>query len=310
MIKKIAAILIPIGILAAIFAWFLSAPKKLETHITSNIETGNVGAGEIMFWAGGCGSCHAVKNAKGNEKLKLGGGHKLITPVGTFITPNISPDKKTGIGNWSGADFANAMLVGVSPNGSHYFPSFPYTSYARMQISDVGNLWAFMKTLPVVTRENEPHELSPLFSVRRGIGLWKMLFLSPDPVIKVDPTNAQLLRGRYLVEGPGHCAECHTPRSLFGLGGSKLNAWLSGGLAPEGRAKEGRGKIPNITPHEKALGSWSADEIADYLESGFTPDFDSVGGSMVSVQENMAKLTSQDRTAIATYLKSIPPILK
>lgn len=303
MIKKIAVILIPLGVLAAIFAWFLSAPYKLESYITANIEIGNAIAGETLFWAGGCGSCHADKNAKGDEKIKLGGGHKLTTPVGTFITPNISPDKNTGIGNWSGADFANAMVVGVSPNGSHYFPSFPYTSYARMQIADIADLWAFMKTLPAVTRENEPHDLSPLFSVRRGIGLWKKLFLSQEPVIKIDATNTQLLRGRYLVEGPGHCAECHTPRSLFGLGGSKKSAWLSGGPAPEGK-----GKIPNITPHKNALGTWSADEIAEYLESGFTPEFDSVGGSMVSVQENMAKLTADDRAAIAFYLKSIPPI--
>lgn len=304
MIKKIAVILIPIGIIAAIFAWFLSAPIKLEDYVTANMESGDAIAGETMFWAGGCGSCHAVKNATGEEKLKLGGGHALATPVGTFITPNISPDKATGIGNWSGADFANAMLKGVSPNGSHYFPSFPYTSYARMEVGDVANLWAYLKTLPVINRENEPHDLSPLFSIRRGIGLWKILFLSSDPVVDFDAPNPQLLRGRYLVEGPGHCAECHTPRSLFGLGGSKLNAWLSGGPAPEGS-----GKIPNITPHENALGSWSADEIAEYLESGFTPEFDSVGGLMVSVQENMAKLTAEDRTAIAVYLKLIPPIL-
>lgn len=307
MIKKIAAILLPIGILAAIFAWFLSAPYKLEPYITAKMDTGNPIAGETMFWAGGCGSCHAVKNAKGNEKLKLGGGHALKTPVGTFITPNISPDEKTGIGKWTGADFANAMVVGVSPNGSHYFPSFPYTSYARMEITDVADLWAFMKTLPVVSRDNEPHDLSPLFSVRRSIGLWKRLFLSQDPVVEIDASNTQLLRGRYLVEGPGHCAECHTPRSLFGFGGVKLNAWLSGGTAPEG-AKGGGGKIPNITPHENAMGAWSADEITEYLESGFTPEFDSVGGSMVSVQENMAKLTAGDRSAIAAYLKSIPPI--
>lgn len=303
MIKKIAGILISLGIVAAIIAWFLSAPIKLEDYITANMETGNSVAGETMFWAGGCGSCHAVKNAKGDDKLKLGGGHALKTPAGTFITPNISPDKATGIGNWTGADFANAMLKGVSPKGSHYFPSFPYTSYARMEVGDVADLWAYMKTLPAISRTNEPHNLSPLFSVRRGIGLWKLLFLSPDSVVEFDAPNPQLLRGRYLVEGPGHCAECHTPRSLFGLGGSKLNAWLSGGAAPEGD-----GKIPNITPHDNALGSWSAEEIAEYLETGFTPEFDSVGGSMVSVQENMAKLSAEDRAAIAAYLKSIPPI--
>lgn len=310
MIKKIAGIVFPLAIVAAIGAWFLSAPKYLGSEVTARMDAGNAIAGETMFWAGGCGSCHAKKLAKGDDKLKLGGGHALKTPVGTFITPNISPDKETGIGNWTGAEFANAMLNGVSPNGSHYFPSFPYTSYTRMEVGDVADLWAFMKTLPAIKRKNESHDLSFLFSIRRGIGLWKVLFLSSDPVVKVDETNTQnlpqLLRGRYLVEGPGHCGECHTPRSLFGLGGSRLSAWLSGGPAPEGA--KGGGKIPNITPHESGLGAWSASEIADYLESGFTPDFDSVGGSMVSVQENMAKLTANDRNAIAAYLKSIPPV--
>ncbi|MFK7901551.1 MAG: cytochrome c [Nitratireductor sp.] len=302
-IKKWIIRLIPLGIVAALAAWFLSAPQYLEKNEIAKMEAGDASKGESVFWPGGCGSCHAVKNATGDEKKKLGGGHALKTPVGTFYTPNISPDNKTGIGNWTGAEFANAMVKGVSPNGSHYFPSFPYTSYARMNMEDIADLWAYMKTLPVVKRENESHDLSLLFSVRRGVGLWKTIFLSPDPVAKIDESNEQLMRGRYLVEGAGHCAECHTPRSLFGLGGTLKSAWLSGGPSPEGI-----GKIPNITPHSSGSGAWSADEISEYLATGFTPDFDSVGGSMVSVQQNMAKLTKQDRDAIAAYLKAIAPI--
>jgi mono/diheme cytochrome c family protein len=131
--------------------------------------------------------------------------------------------------------------------------------------------------------------------------LWQLLYLSPDPVIAIDESDPQLVRGRYLVEGPGHCGECHTPRNL--IGGLDKARWLGGGPAPEGG-----GKIPNITPDPSGIGSWSAADIAYYLESGFTPDFDSVGGAMVEVQRNMVKLTAEDRQAIAAYLKAVPPV--
>lgn len=300
--KKAAVGILFIGVIAAVLFWFLSGPQKLSEDQTASMKKGDAVAGERIFWAGGCGSCHAKKLAKGDEKLQLAGGHKLHTPVGTFVSPNITPDKETGIGNWSDADFANAMLKGVSPSGSHYFPSFPYTSYTRMTLSDVADLWAYMRTLPAIKRENEPHELSIFFKVRRGIGLWKMLFFNDQPII-AKHDDKQIALGQYLVEGLGHCGECHTPRTLFGLGGSNKSAWLAGAPSPEGE-----GNVPNITPHKDGLAGWSASDISEYLASGFTPDFDSVGGTMVSVQENVAKLPKADRDAIAAYLKSIPSV--
>jgi len=303
MMKKLFATALIFGVVAFAIFWWLSAPGQLSSKQLAGLETGDMVKGEALFWAGGCGSCHAEKGAKGDDKKRLGGGHKLDTPAGIFVTPNISPDLETGIGSWSAEQFANAMLNGVSPNGSHYYPSFPYTSYARMTSQDVGHLWAYMKTLPAVSRANEDHDLPLLFSVRRGLGLWKLLFLSDQPVISGLPDDGQIARGQYLVEGAGHCGECHTPRTFFGFGGPNGSNWLAGGPAPEGE-----GKIPNITAHENALGGWSAGDIAYYLETGFTPDFDSVGGTMVSVQENMAKLTKADREAIAAYLKSIPKV--
>ncbi|MGB7286086.1 MAG: cytochrome c [Salaquimonas sp.] len=303
MIKKLAAIAFILALAAFAVFWVLSTPANLSEDQLAGLGKGDPEMGEFVFWAGGCGSCHAVKGAKGEDKKILGGGHVLDTPAGKFITPNISPDPETGIGNWSEAEFANAMLNGVSPNGSHYYPSFPYTSYAKMKPEDVSHLWAYMNTLPIIERANEPHQLSIFFQLRRGIGLWKLVFLSSDPVIKNLPDDPQIKFGQYLVEGAGHCGECHTPRVAFGFGGYDKSRWLAGGPAPEGD-----GKIPNITAHEKALGGWSAGDIAYYLESGFTPDFDSVGGAMVSVQENMTKLPAADREAIAAYLKAIPKI--
>ena len=224
---------------------------------------------------------------------------ELATEFGTFVAPNISQDATDGIGNWSAGDLVNAMMKGVSPDGRHYFPAFPYTSYARMKPADIADLHAFLKTLPAVPGAAPGHRLSFPFNIRRGVGAWKLLYMRDEPVVAIDETNEQLVLGRYLVEGPGHCGECHTPR-LFS-GGPKLDRWLSGA-----RAAEGDGIVPNITPAEQGLGGWSAGDIANYLETGFTPDFDSVGGAMVEVQKNMALLPAADRDAIAAYLKAIP----
>ncbi len=299
--KKLAAAAVFLAFAAALVFYVLTIPSRLDQSALAAIDSGDPAKGERIFWAGGCASCHAAKGSEGEAQLALGGGLALATPFGTFHAPNISSDQITGIGNWSGADFANAMLKGVSPDGSHYYPAFPFTSYARMEVADIADLWAYMKTLPAVSKENIAHELPLPFRLRRGLGLWKLLFLSDSDVASIDKSNPQLALGQYLVEGPGHCGECHTPRNL--IGGADKARWLGGGPAPEGN-----GRIPNLTPAGKNTGAWSAADIATYLETGFTPDFDAVGGSMVEVQENMARLTSQDREAIAAYLKALPAI--
>lgn len=263
--------------------------------------TGDAGRGERIFWAGGCASCHARPGAEGEGLLELGGGLELATPFGTFVPPNISSDPNDGIGGWSPGDFANAMMRGVAPDGSHLYPSFPYASYARMQPSDVGDLFAYMKTLPAVPGKAADNRLAFPYTIRRGIGLWKRLYLSEAPVVALSPDASDEVKlGRYLVEGPGHCGECHTPRGM--LGGVDKSQWLAGAVA----AEQGEGTVPNITPDEAGIGSWSTGDIASYLETGFTPEFDSVGGSMVDVQRNMARLRAEDREAIAAYLKAIP----
>ncbi|MCU0790378.1 MAG: cytochrome c [Nitratireductor sp.] len=299
--KKTAAALVILAIAAAAVFWLLTMPSRLPADAVAAMDTGDPARGERMFWAGGCSSCHAAKGAEGEALKQLGGGLALATPFGTFHAPNISPDPATGIGRWTGEDFANAMMKGVSPDGAHYYPAFPYTSYARMQMADVADLWAYMKTLPPVAQENLAHELPLPFRLRRGLGLWKHLFLSNEPVVALASQDEKLALGRYLVEGPGHCGECHTPRNL--IGGPDKARWLGGGPAPEGK-----GNIPNITPAGRNISGWSEGDIASYLETGFTPEYDAVGGSMVDVQENMARLRPEDRAAIAAYLKAVPPV--
>jgi len=286
---------------AAAGLWYITAPTRLQAETFDGIQPGDAGRGERVFWAAGCAACHARPDAEDEARPELAGGVELKTPFGTFVAPNISPDPEDGIGNWTEAQFADAVMRGVAPDGSHYYPAFPYPSYARMKPQDVADLFAFLKTLPAVKGRPRGHVLSFPFNIRRGIGLWKYFHMHDEPVIALPADASEAVRrGQYLVEGPGHCGECHTPR-LF-TGGLDYDQWLAGA-----EAFEGKGIVPNITPSAEGLESWSESDIAYFLESGFTPDFDSVGGSMAEVQKNMAHLPAEDREAIAAYLKAIPP---
>lgn len=300
-LAKLAGAALVLGGAGAVAGWVLSAPVRLDSQELAAIGPGDAARGERIFYAGGCVSCHARPQSKGDAKLELAGGLRLKTPFGTFVPPNISQDSRDGIGAWTVEDFANAMLKGVSPSGEHYYPAFPYPSYARMKPSDVADLYAFLKTLPAVAGKAPGHSSGFPFNIRRGIGLWKLLYLDTAPVVGfAGGASDEVLAGRYLVEGPGHCGECHTPRTL--AGGSRKDEWLAGATAAEGD-----GIVPNITSGEGGIGDWTADDIASYLETGFTPDFDSVGGAMVDVQENIARLSGEDRAAIAAYLKAVAP---
>ncbi|GLQ35850.1 diacylglycerol kinase [Amylibacter marinus] len=293
--RKFAKSLLIFVVLSVLAAWVLTAPKFLDPapfdQATPNLENG-----ALVFAASGCSSCHAAHKAKGNDKMILSGGIHFETAFGTFIAPNISPSDE-GIGGWSVMDLANAMQRGVSPDGAHYYPAFPYTSYTRMSPQDIVDLHSYLQNLPKSSVPSAPHQVGFPFNIRRAMGGWKLLFMRDGFVAEI-PDDPILARGQYLVEGAGHCAECHTPRNP--LGGLLMGKWLAGGQNPDGP-----GRIPNITPH--AL-TWSAEEIAEYLATGFTPEFDVVGGSMVSVQENMALLPASDRTAIAAYLLHIDAI--
>jgi mono/diheme cytochrome c family protein len=290
------AILVAAG---AGIAWFVTAPAPLNAAQLP-AHAPDAANGERIFYAGGCTSCHAAPGAKGEDKLKLAGGLELTTDFGTFRVPNISPDPTTGIGGWSTLAFVNAVMRGVSPTGAHYYPAFPYPSYARMRVEDVIDLKAFMDTLPPVSNKVAGHTLHFPYNIRRGVGLWKRLYLSPAPVLDLAGADAIVRRGQYLVEGPGHCGECHTSRDW--MGGPKKALWLAGAPNPEGR-----GTIPNITPGPGGL-TWSADEIVDTFKTGFKPNFDTLGGGMGAVQQNLAHLSDDDLKAVAAYLKAVPPL--
>lgn len=291
-----AAAVVVVAGAAAVYA---TAPAPWPEAHWSGLPAPDLANGREMFFAGGCASCHAAPDAEGDARLILSGGVPLKSPFGTFYAPNISSDPQAGIGGWTLAEFGNAMTRGVGREGEHLYPSFPYGSYARMTPKDVNDLFGFLKTLPASQNVAPPHDLPIPFNIRLTLGGWKLLYFTDQPRVELANADDKLRRGQYLVEGPGHCGECHTPRNA--LGGFQADLWLAGGPNPEGE-----GKIPDITPGSSSIGSWSEADIAEYLASGMTPEYDSVGGSMVEVQKNMAELKPEDREAIAAYLKAVP----
>ncbi|HKF10416.1 MAG TPA: cytochrome c [Xanthobacteraceae bacterium] len=297
MLRKIAMLAVIVAVIAAAALWVISSPATIPASALASYAP-NLDNGKIMFHAGGCATCHATPNQE--DKTRLGGGFALKSPFGTFFPPNISPDRDDGMGAWSEANFVTAMWKGTSPDGSHYYPVFPYTSYQRMKIEDVRDLFAYLKTLPPVKGKTPEHDLPFYLKIRRMLAVWKFLFLDSEQ-FKPDPSkSAQLNRGAYLVNGPGHCAECHSPRNF--LGGTIASQRFTGGPDPEG----GDGWVPNITPAE--IGDYSQGDIERILETGDLPNGDTIGGAMAAVVGNISKLSTEDRSAIAAYLKSLPPV--
>lgn len=292
--KKLLGFLVLAAIVAAGVGWFLTAPSQVDASAYEGL-TGDADRGQTVFTAAGCASCHHAPDAEGEAKLVLVGGQPFASDFGTFYSPNITPDAQAGIGDWSLTDLANALTQGVSPQGQHYYPAFPYTAYSKMQPQDVADLWAYMQTLPAEGTASQAHDVGFPFNIRRSLGGWKLLFFRESFVMDVDP---ELERGRYLVEALAHCAECHTPRNA--LGGLDRGRWMGGAPNPSGE-----GSIPPLTPDKL---SWSTEDVAYYLETGFTPEFDAVGGHMAEVVENFSQLTAEDRKAVAAYVKALPPL--
>lgn len=292
--RFIVAVLV-MTVLGGIVFWVLSLPQTIPDGALLP-RTPDISNGKTMFHVGGCAACHATPDQP--DRTRLGGGLALKSIFGTFYPTNISTHTTDGIGAWSETDFVAAMRNGTSPVGRHYYPAFPYAFYQRMTVDDLRDLFAYLTTLPAVAGKARAHELPFPINVRRGIGIWKLLFLDGEP-FQPDPSrSAQWNRGAYLVNGPAHCAQCHSPRNF--LGAVVESQRFAGGPDPSGK-----GWIPNIT--QKALGSWSEQDFVRMLETGETPD-DQLSGEMTEVVRDTAQLPAADRAAMAVYLKSLPPV--
>lgn len=259
--------------------------------------------GERIFRAtGGC-SCHTNYPGEGDAAPALAGGRALQTPFGVFYSTNITSDPETGIGAWSDEDFVRAMREGLSPEGQHYFPVFPYTSFSGLSERDLVDLRGHLETLPPVVRENRPPEAPLPFTWRGAVAGWKLLNFRPKWFDPVPGRSDAWHRGRYLVEAAAHCGECHTPRTL--TGGLDDARTLAGSReGPEGEL------APNITPHgETGIGRWSRADLVWYLQMGIKPDGDDTQGLMAEVIEHgYAHLPAEELEAIAEYLESVPAI--
>lgn len=279
--------------IAGVSLWLAAAPAAFAA------DQDQVARGAYLANAADCVSCH-TDNAHGGQAFA--GGLALATPFGTFYSPNITPDPETGIGRWSEAQFRHALRDGERPDGANYFPVFPYPSFTKITDADAGAIKAFLFSLPPVRRADKPHDVSFPFSWRFLQTGWKLLFFDKGPFQPDPHHDAGWNRGAYLVQALAHCGECHTPRNF--LGAMKESRFLGGNPdGPDGKP------VPNITPDKATgIGKWSEDDIVGLLTDGHTPDFDFVGGAMAEVVKTTAKLTDEDRRAIAVYLKSVPPV--
>ena len=255
--------------------------------------------GEYLFRAAGCAGCHTDAD---NEGAFLAGGRPLPTPFGTFYSPNITSDPTEGIGDWSADDFVRAMREGVDPDGEHYYPVFPYTSYTGMKVEDLVALYAYLQQVPPSTQPNRTHDLPWHMSYRIVNWAWKLLFLEPGPFKPDRERSPDWNRGAYLVTGLAHCGECHTPRNRLGVLDQQRS--MAGATL-----KPGDEVAPNITPDTRdGIGNWKHPDLVEFLRSGRYYDGEFTDGSMEEVVDNgLSYLSTPDLEAISEYIFSLPP---
>lgn len=258
---------------------------------------GDAKRGAYLAKTAGCVGCHT--EAK-EGAVPYAGGRELKTPFGTFYGPNITPHVESGIGRWSEADFLRALRSGVRPDGTHYFPAFPYPSFTLITDTDARDLWVYFRSLPPNGRASRAHDLRFPFSLRFLVGFWKWLYFSPGPSFADAVRTPALNRGAYLVGALGHCGECHTPRTI--LGGPKRDRLLAGAAkGPEGKS------VPNLTPAK--LKKWDDRDLKEFLLSGITPDGDVAAETMGEVIRNTtSQLTPEDLAAVIAYLRALPAL--
>lgn len=254
--------------------------------------TGDVARGQYLLRLGDCVTCHTDKK---NGVAELGGGPGLVTPFGTFYAPNITSDPKAGIGGWTLAQFSRAISDGEGPKG-HLYPAFPFENYTLMSDQDVADLYAALQQVPPVATSAKPHEVAFPFGLRPLVAGWKNLFFTPRRYEADVSHSERWNRGRYLVEGPGHCVMCHSPRNLLGAvdKGKELTGNPAGGTG---------GKAPALTAERLKTEGYDVASIASALSDGFTPEFNVLGSAMGEViADGTSYWTEADREAVGAYL--------
>lgn len=274
-------------------AWPIGEPERLGSL------TGDAWRGAYLARSGGCVTCHTDLSADG---AALAGGAPLDTPFGTFVPPNITPSPIGGIGGWTLDEFAVAVRQGISPDGQPYYPAFPYEFYAGLSDQDVADLWAAIQTVPPTVEPAPPHDVMFPFNLRWGLKLWRAAFLDPPVVSPIMGRSEAWNRGQQLVQGPTHCAACHTGRNL--LGGLKAGEAMAGNDALPGGSV-----APSIRAEDLTARGWTAESLTYALRTGLAPDGDALGGSMAEVvHAGTSYLDEADREAIAAYILDVDEV--
>jgi mono/diheme cytochrome c family protein len=271
----------------ALMVWPIGTPSALAGI------AGDPKRGAYLARMSGCIACH-TNSASGSAPLA--GGVELSTGFGTFYSPNLTTDEAHGMGAWSLADFDKAVRQGISPEGEPYYPAFPYGFYAKLTDQDIADLWAAFQTVPPVAEPSKEQDLTFPFSFRSGMKLWRALFWEQEAFQPERNRSDGWNRGKYIVEGPGHCGACHTPRNLLGARKAGFDFQGAEGLP-------GGGKSPPITAARLKKKGWTIADLKYALKTGVLPDGDAFGGSMGEVVRDGTRfLSDEDLTAIATYL--------
>jgi mono/diheme cytochrome c family protein len=255
-----------------------------------------IARGELLARAGDCAVCHTAPGGVRNA-----GGGRLATPFGTIVSSNITPDVETGIGSWSYHAFERAMRDGVDREGRHLYPAFPYTSFARLTDDDLHSLYAWLMTQPAVHSTAPPSELKFPFNLRFLMAGWNLLFLDGKPWRPDPARSAQWNRGGYLIQSAGHCTACHSPRNVFGAerngavmfaGGEVIDGW----------------RVPALNADSRAPIPWTADDLVDYLHTGYSKHHGVAAGPMAPViRDGLSQLPEEDVRAMAVYMASFGP---
>ena len=291
--SAVAVVVVLVAAAAIAYAYWPAgaAPQIAPTPATPEL----IARGRYVATAADCISCHTVPGG-----APFAGGRAFRLPFGTIYSPNITPDRETGIGGWSDGDLLRALHRGVGRSGRDDYPAFPYTSYVKMTDADAVALRAYLATLAPVHAPARPNTLVFPFNQRPLMRFWKLLFL-PRRGFEADPAHsAQWNRGHYLATGLGHCGECHTPRNLIygletgkSLSGETIEGWTAWNITSDGA---------------HGVGGWSPADLVSYLRYGYAPAHGAAGGPMKEAVDNsLSKLTPQDLTDLALYLKDTPP---
>lgn len=290
--RRIFKIVLAIGVLTGLGAavYFFKPVNGPERDLSPEAD---VTRGNYVMRVGGCVACHTDLK---NEGAFLAGGAALETPFGAFVPPNITSDKDAGIGAWTLEEFSRAMSVGEGPGSTHYYPAFPFDNYTLMNDQDIVDLYAALMVTDAVAEKAPDHNVGFPFNIRLAMLGWKNMFFTPKRFEPNPEKSEQWNRGAYLAKGPAHCGACHTPRNL--LGAADAGQHFKGS-----RGGTGGSFVPAIDPASLKAADWDEASLKDALTGGFTPDFDTLGGSMGEViNESLMHWTDEDLTALTTYL--------